>query len=229
MRSFFFCSIVLILSLTACQSSQESTVQGEPISASFYVRYLRDVGQVLAQAEFFEEDSLQVQGGTPIELADKVYVENNPMRVVKVDNRLLRYRYQNQEGLRPGYTFRFLLPEGEEQQVTVELPVIQEFSVKAGIRKSTGMVLIIDTPLRENEEVQALFVDENRQITPINIQGPTTRNEIPLSAAAVRDLKLGDGFLYLLRRRRVPISMDKVDGVAVSEFYTPQIQITVEE
>jgi len=224
-----FLGLVMMIGLTACQqNAEQAAVQGEPISASLYVRYLRDVGQLLAQAEFFEEDTLQ-QNGTSLELSEQVFVQNNPMRLVNVPGRLLQYRYQNQEGVQPNYTFRFHLPEGDEQIVAVEVPVIENFSVKAGIRKSTGMVLIIDQPLKDNEELQALFVDQDQQITPVTIQGPTRRNEIPLSAAAVRDLKLGDGFLYLLRRRTTPITLAKVDGVALSEFYTQQIAITVIE
>lgn len=227
---FIYIGIVSFLMLIgSCKSdSQHKAVSKDKISLNLYIRYLKDAGQFLAHADFFEEDSL-VADGTPIELAGTVSVQNNPMRLRNLPNNIIRYQYQNQEGVQAAYTFAFTTPDGSEQRYTAEMPIVNDFSIKAGIRKSTGLVLVLDKALAEGEELLALFVNAENRITPVTIEGPTQSNEIPLTAGAIRDLTLGDGNLYLLKKKLQTINEESYQGIALTEFYTRQIPITVEE
>ena len=196
--------------------------------AKYYVRYLQTERQLKAHASFLEGDSLE--NAEPKKFRGGVSFQGKRMEFRDLQGKLFRYIHNERTGYSDNFLFRHRDDNGDYWEYTMKMNPIEDFFIKDDISKSKGMTLIADGAiLQQNESLVFLFSDENNKAATFTVEGPSKTIELSIPAEQLKDLSLGKGQLYLVKKQYNEDQEEQLNATSSIEFYTKSIDIEVVE
>ncbi|GJM31638.1 MAG: hypothetical protein DHS20C18_06390 [Saprospiraceae bacterium] len=224
---YSFFSLLAVVLFSACDN--DPAPQSKPtIFADFFIRYLEDEHELKAQATFMEGDSLT--SAVPKIFESGVAFLGSNMKMKKIQDKLVRYSLTNEMGYMGSFRFKFNDENRNPEIYSIEMPPIENFQMKGPISKSKGMTVVINGGILSQEESMVfLFNDKHNQARTITVLGPQTNIEYRFNADQLRNLSLGEGQLYLVKKQ-LKVQNNPHRSIRTEiEYYTKAIDVLVEE
>jgi hypothetical protein len=218
---------LLLLMLGACQPASVEEKDKAKLFAEFYLRIVQGEPLVKGEVSFFEGDSLPAARPRTFK---SVMLNNQLMAAKELKVKGTSYRGELNGSVDTTYTFSFINGNDEQKSHQISVHRIKAFLIKDGWKKSTGMTLAWKgAPLSSEENLVLLFTDLDNKSTFIELAGPTTRSEIIVTAAQLKNLIAGKGSLRLVRKTKTEFIDDNHHFINTVEFFTDPIAIHVKE
>lgn len=213
--------------MISCQSSTSPEIKIEPIQAEVYLRYLETEQQIKSEISFATIDSTKKVIPTKME---EVLFQKTAMDGKKIRNSF-RYQFRQIAAFTRQYNFEFNKDGQDYPTQTIEINPIEDYFIKGDIiSKSTKNTLVFKGKLlKANESLILLFSDENNVVETVAIAGPSSDLGVTLYPEQLKDLKLGKGKLYLVRKQRIEEKRGDFNLTGLTEYYTKVIEIEVVE
>ncbi len=220
---------LLFLTLLFCNCQPEPEPdQGPMLFADFFIRYLDDEKELKAQASFLEGDS--IDSAIPKTFEGGVAFQGSGMEMKKIQDKLIRYSLVQEMNYQDSFRFKFNNDLGNPEIYSIAMSPITDFFLKGPISKSKGMTIVVNGGvLNPGENLVLLFSDEKNQARTINVIGPVANVEYHFGPDQLRNLTIGPGQLYLVKKQLKDEKTTTREIRTEIEFYTKAIEVEVEE
>lgn len=218
MKNLLGIALFVCVCFAACNSKPTKTKPAETLFANFYIRYLETEKLMKAEAFFLKGDSLK--NAVSFQPGGGVSFQNSGTESRTLPNQSVRYGFENQADYPTDFEFKFENPDGENQSQTFRLNPAGNFSVKSGLSKSKGSVLILeDDKLEEGESFVFLITDsENQTISLITKLNEDNTFEIP--AEKLEKLAVGKIKFYPVKKQVKEVSENGYHYTSTIEYYS---------
>lgn len=216
-------AIILLLSLCfSCESTQKESLQKDILKIDYYVRYMHSDKQVKAEISFSEIiDSTKKMIPKRME---EVLFQNNALDGQKIKD---SYQYQLTQQIPFVDTYTFTYRDYTQQVATQSIPLylIADFSIKKNkVSKLGGTTLTLEgAPLQAEESIVILLSDTNNKTVTILSQ----ELSITIPPKKVKDLALGQGAIYAVRKQKVDVVAADYQLTGLTEYYSKVKEIEI--
>ncbi len=221
--------VSLLLAFLFCNCQTDSNPEKGPlIFADFFIRYLDDEHELKAQASFLEGDS--INNAVPKTFEGGIAFQGSGMEMKKIQDKLIRYSLIREMDYLDTFRFKFNNDLGNPEIYSVAMSPIQDFFLQGPISKSKGMTIVINGGvLNPGENLVLLFSDEKNQARTINMVGPKADVEYRFTADQLKNLTIGKGQLYLVKKQLKEQNIGNRVVRTEIEYYTKAIDVEVVE
>lgn len=223
--SLLSCAFILLTSLClSCESSQKQSIQKDILKIDYYVRYLQSDKQVKAAISFSEViDSTKKI--IPKRM-NEVLFQNNALDGKKVKD---SYKYQltKQIPFEDAYNFAYRDYTQQVGNHSISINPITDFSIKKNkVSKLGGTTLtLVGNPLQKKETIVILLSDAKNKTSTFFAK----ELSITISPENVKDLSLGKGSIYVVRKHVMENTSDIQQLSGLTEYYSEVKEIEIVE
>ena len=215
----------LILFLLGCQPKEAAS--GPKIFGSLYVRYLQDGSLLKAEASFFKGDS--AQHAKPITILGGVSFQNSGMEHRNIQDKLIRYQYENTADYPGQFTFQVQDDQGKAHPFQLKMPPVSQFNLADTIYLGRETTLeLLPAPQFPEEEIAFLFTDQAGKASLLEIPPPISQT-LPLTPDLLNRLAPGIYQLYLVKKRKNFVNEGVYRISCEVEYYTEVKEVVVSE
>lgn len=219
--------LILSLLILSCQSNRKSETNQQLLEAEVYLRYLQSEKQLKAEISFFVVDSTKKM--MP-KMMDEVLFHKKVMSGKKVQN-LFRYQLIQTGSLVEKYNFEYSHSGKPLQEQNIFINPIEDYFIKGEIisKSSNTTIVFKGKLLKSNENLILLFSDDNNKVSTVAIAGPSSSLGISILPKQIKELALGKGKLYMVRRQTINAKTETFNLTGLTEYYSKVIDIEVIE
>ncbi|MBL7775236.1 MAG: hypothetical protein JNK89_04495 [Saprospiraceae bacterium] len=213
---YCFLGAALLLTVFACNPVQTS----EKTTASCYVRYLAEEGQLTAEFQLRTEKSATAPARN-LELPEGVRYQGVLMQALSTAGP--RYRSERATGYQAEHRFSWKGPEGREQEAALHMNPITAFSFEPAALSSRAPATMRwdGAPLEKGESLVMIWdrADGSRTV-PMEIIGTPGQSQVDFPAAQMAKLGPGAWTIYLVRKKNIRTDTQGTAVAAALEYYT---------
>lgn len=217
--------LVLCLCFFSCEKKEKSAQEAGHF-VEVLVQFLNPEGEYKARLMFFEGDSLST--ARPLKVEDGVRFQGQPMWEKARDASAFRY-----ERILPGpyqarQIFEYTDRKGKEQQISLKMDPLADFSLESPLRKSTGSTLSLKNgSLEADESLLLLFTDEKGASFYVEKNGPAKESTLPLSVQELQAIPPGNYEVYLVKKQARSTTGKGHTVFSVIEYYSSVKEVRV--
>ncbi len=224
-NSLLLSTFILLTSLClSCESSQKQSIQKDILKIDYYVRYLQSDKQVKAEISFSEViDSTQKL--LPKRM-NEVLFQDSALDGKKVKD-TYKYQLTKQIPFVEPYNFAYRDDTKEIANHSISLNPVTDFSIKKNkVSKLGGTILtLVGNPLQKNETIVILLSDAKNKTSTFFAK----ELSITISPEKVKDLSLGQGSIYVVRKQVVENTSAFRQLSGLTEYYSEVKEIEIVE
>ena len=205
-----FLLALLCSGLVFCQTGSKSM----EFSHDFYVRFLQETSELLAQAHFKKGEN-----GQPMtfQLMPAVEFQDRSMSERRTDT-FIRYQFEKTGGFESEYIFNWKNEAGATLKHRLRIDPILDFSLPEPFPRTANALLKWDGPaLKTDEKLVVLCENEAGQTVSHEFSGPTDLAAVPLPASKFSP---GIWLISLIKSRAEKTVDGSVTTTSLFEFYT---------
>lgn len=223
MHRLFPVLALCLLLFSAC--AQEKSGKGPWLFGNLYIRYLQDGQQIKAEASFFKGDSSH--NAVPVSILGGVSFQGSGMESRNLQNKLIRYQYQNTGEYTGSYVFQAQDEEGRPHRFSMEMPPVSDYSLPDTIYSGMGFTLQINpAPGAQPESLAILFSDQDGKASLVEIPGPVS-SSVSVLPGQISRLAPGPYQVYLVKKQRTFVEKDRFKVNCDMEFYTVVKEVAI--
>jgi|GEM_PF-6101697 len=224
MKNIFLLLISLIL-ITILGCTNDTPTTQETLFGELYIRYVEENRTLKAEGNFLVGDSLATARG--IKLGQGLNFNNSGMDFRNVTPKLQRYSYTTKSDFPENCTFKINDPIHEATFESSLTPLVS-YGPEAPFSKTEGgNIILFDKPIDQHGEYVAIMSDKNNVATTLRIKGPTKGNILPVPAAVLKSLAVGDGEMFLVKKKLKTIQENHMNVNFLIEFYSKRVDIKI--
>lgn len=223
MKRFLTFLALTALLLSACKL--EKPGKGPWLFGTLYVRYLQDGQQIKAEASFFKGDSSHT--AVPVTILGGVSFQGSGMESRNIQNKLIRYQYENAGKYPDRFEFQAQDENGKSQKFSIEMPPLEAFSMPDTIYRDQGFSLEISpAPGPKPESLAILLTDQEGKASLVEIPGPIS-SSISVNPTQLKRLAPGPYQVYLVKKQHTFIEEGRFKVNCDAEFYTSVKEVAI--
>lgn len=219
---------LIVVMATLLLSCEQTTKKGDAPHqyADFFVRYLSGEGQIKATASFLEGE--EVKSAKPVALESGIKFQESEMEERHLPGGTIRYSTEYTGTYTNPFVFKFRDANDNKQEYKIDMSPIEKFSIKDNTASlSNGLELMLDSPLKKDENLILFFSDENKQATTVQLKGPISNKTILIQANKIQNFHAAQYELYLVKKKKVIIDDPSLSILGNLEYYTQPIEFQV--
>ncbi|MBP7273053.1 MAG: hypothetical protein KA974_04390 [Saprospiraceae bacterium] len=220
----FLCITTLLAS--ACRKPTSTVASStKKTLENYYVRYSKSEGALHSDAVVLEGDSLQNAKVKPV---TTFFFGDQEMKKATLPNGAIQYSYDNTEPYKKEFIFRY---NSQNQQIsnTVVINKLDSFAIKGIASKSKDLLVEVSptTLFEPSESVMALISDSKGATATIVLTAIKNDGILNIPGSVFAHLANGKGTLDLIRKQQQKIQKDNREIQNNTEYYTPQIPVSI--
>ena len=210
---------LLLIFLFGCNSSTTSDESNEKTFVSLYVRYLEAERDLKATATILQGS--EIGNARSVKAAEPVFLNGQAMQERKLPEKIYRYTLQDNGLAYPqNFNYNFRLPNGQKNDIAVQMESVANFFVDSLCNKKEGLSLQLNSTFSAEESVVVLYTDANNKAHALEINGDQiTEEPMLLSPAQIADWPSGKGNIYLVKKSRTVTTNEDTVIESNVEYY----------
>lgn len=228
MRGISILILTLLLCSWGCREAPDVPASRNKLYAEFFVRYLSAEQQIKGQVSFRQGvDRVSAQPWQP---TGEVLFELQAMERDELPDKAVRFTQVRYGSYRQPFVFHFPGLQGKYLQYEIKSTPLQNFFVQGPISKSRGATFVVHGGiLHDQEKMVFAFVNADKEVRTITVEGPTKDIGFDLRSEQMADLSTGPGRLYLIKHSQKQEVHPTIEITSTVECYTNDQAIIIEE